>query len=258
MKIKKVDEYDRKVVFTIQNSNPKFANALRRVSMNRVPTLAIEEVAVNENSSALFDDVIAQRLGQTPLKFDPEKLNFKDECDCEDGCPNCEVRFKLEKKGSGKVYSGDLVSESDEVEPLYDNIPITILKEEQEVALEAFAVLSTGKDHSKHQAAISSYQYYPDISVDNRKIGDAGKCAKICPRGVFKVKDGKLRVDDELKCNLCNECVEKCGDGIEVKTDETKFIFKLESISGLEPKEILKMTADILSERAEKLTDQIK
>lgn len=261
MKIEKINEEDRSLKLLIKDSNPAFMNALRRISMNDVPVLAIEDVLIDENNSALFDEVIAQRLGQIPLKFDPEKFELREECDCEDGCPNCQARFSLEGEGPGTVYSGDLVCEDAKVEPLYEGIPITQLDENQQIKLEAVAVLSTGKDHSKHQASLASYQYYPDISIDNRKLSeeDASEMEKICPRDVFKVEDGKLRVENQLKCTLCKECTEEVeSEGVEIHGNEEKFIFKIESISALEPQDILERAVEILKEKSDKVIQKME
>ncbi|MFP4115879.1 MAG: DNA-directed RNA polymerase subunit D [Candidatus Aenigmatarchaeota archaeon] len=260
MEIKKMEEKNETLKVLVKDTNPAMMNALRRISMKGIPVLAIEDVAIVKNNSLLFDEVIAQRLGQVPLDFDPDKFEMHGECDCEEGCPNCEAVFSLKVEGPGKVYSGDLVCESGEIEPFYDEIPLTELDENQEIEMEATAILSTGEDHSKHQAAISSYQYYPIINVDQDELTKKEKkeVAELCPRGVFEVKDGKLEVTEEARCTLCRECVEAVGpEGITVAGDDEKFIFKVESISALEPDWIIKKTAEILEEKADKVIDKL-
>lgn len=261
MEIESLGKEDRTLKLVVEDSTPAFMNALRRISMNDVPVLAIEDVFIDKNNSALFDEIIAQRLGQIPLKFDPEKFNFREECDCEEGCPNCQVRFSLEKEGPGMVYSGDIVSENEEVVPLYDNIPITQLDENQRVKLEATAELSTGQDHSKHQAAISSYQYYPIINISESELTkkDVERCVEVCPRDVYGNQDGKLKVVDEKSCTLCKECEETVGkEKVQVEGNDTKFIFKIESISALEPEEILEISLDRLSEKADRVIEKFE
>lgn len=259
MKLEKMEKEDKKLKFVAKDTNPAMMNALRRTSMNYIPILAIEDVGIIENSSPVFDEVIAQRLGQVPLDFDPDKFELKENCDCEDGCPNCEIQFTFKGEGPGTVYSGAIECESGDVEVLYQNIPITELDENQEVELETTAVVSTGKDHSKHQAAISSYQYYPLIDVDNDELTKEEKeeCVKICPRNVFEVENGKVKVKDERRCTLCNECVEEFDTGVVVKGDEERFIFKVESISSLSPEEIIEKAADILEEKADKVVEKL-
>ncbi len=259
MKIEKIDGEDKKVKFIVEDTSPSMMNAVRRISMNHIPVLAIEDVGIIQNSSPVFDETIAQRLGQVPLVFDSEKFDVKENCDCEEGCSNCEAKFTLKGQGPGKIYSGDLTCETGDVEILYDKIPIAELDDDQEVELEATAIISTGKDHSKHQAAISSYQYYPIIDIDNEELTkkQKKKCVEVCPREVLEIKNDKLKVKDEMKCTLCKECTEEVGSGIVVAGDEEKFIFKVESICSLDPKEVLEKTAEILEEKVERVIEKL-
>ena len=100
MKIKILSRKGDTIRFVAEGITPAFANALRRIMISEIPVLAIEWVDFRENSSILFDEVIAHRLGLLPLKFDPEKMNFTEDCRCEGkGCPSCQVAFSLEKAG---------------------------------------------------------------------------------------------------------------------------------------------------------------
>mmetsp|Transcript_6375 Transcript_6375/g.9258 ORF Transcript_6375/g.9258 Transcript_6375/m.9258 type:complete len:364 (+) Transcript_6375:182-1273(+) len=48
-----------------------FANALRRIMIAEVPTVAIEHVYMWNNSSIVHDEVLAHRLGLVPIHVDP-------------------------------------------------------------------------------------------------------------------------------------------------------------------------------------------
>ncbi len=48
------------------------ANALRRILLSEVPTMAIERVLLYQNTSILQDEVLAHRLGLIPI---PENFN---------------------------------------------------------------------------------------------------------------------------------------------------------------------------------------
>eukprot|EP00955_Chlamydomonas_euryale_P012362 132909-Chlamydomonas_euryale.AAC.1 len=57
--------------------DPAIANALRRILIAEIPTVAIEHVYVLNNTSIIQDEVLAHRLGLLPLRFDPALLEFK-------------------------------------------------------------------------------------------------------------------------------------------------------------------------------------
>jgi DNA-directed RNA polymerase subunit D len=256
MKVNLSGKKGNKLTFVLQGATPAFANALRRIMVSEVPTLAIDSVDFHENDSVLFDEVIAHRVGLLPIAFDPDKFNFRASCKCGGkGCPLCQVVFVVEKKGPGIVYSGDMKSSNKDAKPTSPDFPIVELLEGQDLKLEATAVMGTGKEHAKWQAANTSYQYYPEIVIKDPK--EARKCAKNCPRGVLEMKGEKLVLADPEKCDLCRQCLEGC-EGIDVKGDPTRFIFKVESISGLKPEYIVSRSAELLEEKAEEFRKELK
>uniref|UniRef100_A0A1I8BVU2 RPOLD domain-containing protein n=1 Tax=Meloidogyne hapla TaxID=6305 RepID=A0A1I8BVU2_MELHA len=52
------------------------ANALRRVLIAEVPTMAIEKVFLYQNTSCIQDEVLCHRLGLIPIYADPTKFAF--------------------------------------------------------------------------------------------------------------------------------------------------------------------------------------
>lgn len=89
--------------FTLTKTDVSVANALRRIILAEVPTMAIEIVNIEDNSSVLFDEFIAHRMGLLPLSSigigdvpgDPGFVEHK-ECDCNEGCAYCSVEYKLD------------------------------------------------------------------------------------------------------------------------------------------------------------------
>lgn len=57
--------------FDMIGCDPSFANALRRILIAEVPTVAIEHVFVVNNTSIIPDEVLAHRLGLIPINVDP-------------------------------------------------------------------------------------------------------------------------------------------------------------------------------------------
>ncbi len=160
MKIQILEKNDKEIKFVLEESNPQFANALRRIMLSEIPIMAVDTIDFHSNDSVLYNEVIAHRLGLIPLVFNPKDFNLREECTCGGkGCSLCQVVFALDKKGPSMVYSKDLKSSNKEVKPLYDNIPIVELFEGQKLKLEAYAILGFAKKYAKWQAAKASYNY---------------------------------------------------------------------------------------------------
>ena len=85
MKIEKIKEEKKKNKLSIllKDTDEVFANAIRRLILEEVPTLAVEDLEIKENNSALYDEFIGLRLGLIPLKTDLKSYNLKEKCKCD-------------------------------------------------------------------------------------------------------------------------------------------------------------------------------
>src|SRR3989344_1006132 len=92
------------------------ANAIRR-SVNEIPNLAIDLVEIRKNYSALYDEIIAHRLGLIPLTSS-RKLDEFEEGD-KPSAKN-ELKVSLKAKGPGIVYSKEIKGD---VEIIYPGMP---------------------------------------------------------------------------------------------------------------------------------------
>jgi len=147
MKVKIKDEKDDEMTFTLENAEISFANAIRRTAMSRVKTFAITSVVFYENTSSIFDEFIANRLGLIPLTT-PEDYDDDEE-----------ITLTLEKQGPGTVLSGDIKTTDRRVGVALDNIPVIKLAEGQVLRVEAKAKVGNALDHARHQPGIISYDY---------------------------------------------------------------------------------------------------
>lgn len=68
------DSYDS--TFSLIGLDPSIANAFRRVLIAEVPTTAIEDVYITNNTSIIQDEVLASRLGLIPLTGSKEGLDW--------------------------------------------------------------------------------------------------------------------------------------------------------------------------------------
>ncbi len=130
------------------------ANAIRR-SIDEVPVLAFDEVEFFKNGSALYDEVLAHRIGLIPLKTD-KKMTAKTRLD-----------MKLVKKGPNWVYSGDFKGG---VKLIHDNMPITLLDEGQEIELVATATLGKALDHAKYSAGLYYYKELVEVKSGKSEV----------------------------------------------------------------------------------------
>ncbi len=273
MKIDVVEMTPTKAQFIISDTNPSFANALRRVIMADVPKMAIDNVEFHlgpimdeknqafESMSPLFDEVVAHRLSLVPVPTDLDAYNFRSKCTCSgEGCPSCTIMYSLNKKGPTTVYSGDLEPIGGEKLRIKDDlIPIVKLAEDQALLVYATAELGTGRRHAKWQAAQGvGYRYFAKIEIEHGKCDIGGSCVKVCPKGVLTKEERKIVAKHPEKCNLCNACVEVCDAGvIKVIPDPTKILFKFETDGSLQAKEVLTRGLKILEEKYEGLREQV-
>jgi len=151
-----VEKSDERIVVRFNNIPRQYVNSLRRLAISEVPTLAIDDVVILENSSVMHDEAVAHRLGLIPLRTDPGRFVMPHECDCKStlGCSKCRVLLVLDSEANEKtlvVTSGELVSEDEMVKPVSKDIPIIVLAPNQKLKFEAYARLGTGKDHAKWQ-----------------------------------------------------------------------------------------------------------
>ena len=154
--IKILESSDSHVKLLLKGIDRVYANALRRFAISEVPCMAIDETVIHENSSVLYDEILAHRLGLIPLTTDLEGYILPQDCDCKTslGCTKCRVLLVLDAVATDEVktiYSGDLVSEDTRVKPYVDNIPIIKLAPSQKIKLEAYAKLGKGRHHAKWQ-----------------------------------------------------------------------------------------------------------
>ncbi|MGD0451498.1 MAG: DNA-directed RNA polymerase subunit D [Candidatus Bathyarchaeia archaeon] len=267
MKIEILEKNDTNLRIVVKDADVPLMNALRRIALAEVPCMAIEEVVMIENSSILQDEIIAHRLGLTPLKTDLDSYNLPEDCKCQSefGCPECRVTLTLDaeaKDGTRTVYSGEIISDNPEIMPVSDRIPIIKLAKNQKLKLEAYARLGRGKVHAKWQpVSMCAYKYYPKITTPTKKCEECTKCADICPKRVYEIKDEKVDVRDLLACNLCMDCVEACPkkpSPLKVEWEKNAFIMNIESTGALPPERVLKEATKILGKELNELEELIK
>jgi len=262
--LEKTDDYMR---FIIKGVDVPFVNALRRIMLAEVPSMAIDELVILENSSMLHDEILAHRMGFIPLKTDLDSYNLPEECTCksEFGCNLCRLSLTLEveaKEDATTVYSKDLQSENPDIRPVSDKIPIVKLAPEQKIKLEAYARLGKGRNNAKWQpVSMCTYKYLPQIKINAENCNSCGDCVKICPQKVLINTGEGIKTQNEIECNLCQDCVDACPQNppaIEISWHKGAFIFNIESTGALPVERIVLEAIKILNKKIVDFSKQLK
>ena len=161
MELKLIENQEKhnRATFSLTGVDTAYANTLRRLMGFFVPVMAIEDIEFRKNTSILYDEVLAHRIGLVPLTTDLKSYNMISECKCKGaGCASCTVKLTLKAEGPCTVYSSDIKSKDTAIKPVHGKMPIVKLLEGQEIELEATAILGQGKDHSKWSTGLVFYK----------------------------------------------------------------------------------------------------
>ncbi|XVH31748.1 DNA-directed RNA polymerase subunit D [Haloferacaceae archaeon DSL9] len=237
-----IERSDRAARFVVRGMTPALANGIRRAMIADVPTFSIDTVRFVENSSVMFDEMIALRLGLVPLTT-PDDFEIGES-----------VTLALDVEGPATAYSGDIQTSDPDVNPADENVPIIDLKSGQRLEFEADAVLDRGKEHAKHQGGVSvGYRHLQRVEV----VGDAGEFDESEPnilRGVIETEDGEL-VHTEA---FGNDLTERYpGKELEVTDVPGAFVFHVETDGSFTVDELVLRAAESLGLRADELKDAV-
>jgi DNA-directed RNA polymerase subunit D len=236
-----IQEKENQLVFKAKISE-SLANAIRR-HLSQIPVPAVDEVEITKNDSPLYDETISHRIGLIPIK---ENKSLK---------PNSEIELKLFSKKEGPVYSEELKGK---MEVAFPFMPITVLNKNQEMELNAYVRLGKGETHSKFSPGLMFYREVVDLKIDKdcpKEIIDK------CPKGLLKLEGDKVIIEDSLKCDACEVCLEECSKkGKEcIQMERTgELVITLESFGQIEKKEMFLRSIDILKNDLNEISKKIK
>ncbi|BFG41904.1 hypothetical protein CerSpe_281780 [Prunus speciosa] len=268
--------------FELRDTDASVANALRRVMIAEVPTVAIDLVEIEINSSVLNDEFIAHRLGLIPLTSDRAmSMRFSRDCDACDGdgqCEFCSVEFHLRAKCHSDqtldVTSKDLLSSDHTVVPVdfsdsagmesseQKGIIIVKLRRGQELRLRAIARKGIGKDHAKWSpAATVTFMYEPDIRIneelmDMLTLDEKKAWVESSPTKVFDFdpKTEKVVVVDPEAYTYDDEVIKKAEAMgkpglVDIIAKEDSFIFTVESTGAVKASQLLLNAIEVLKQK---------
>lgn len=214
-----------------------------------VPTMAIDLVEVEANTSVLPDELLAHRLGLIPLSAtNVDQVEYTRDCDCDQYCGRCSVTLTLQARCTGDenmtVYARDLVVSDDRVSEYVGNPVITDregkgaiickLRKGQEMRMRCIAKKGIAKEHAKWApTAAISFEYDPHNKLrhlDYWYEADPAKEWPIGPNGQWEEPAAE-------------------GDPFDYNAVPTTFYFDIETVGGLEPDAVMQQGIKVLQQK---------
>lgn len=286
-------QYRNYLEFDLVGCDTSLANALRRIVISEVPTMAIETVFVMNNTSVIQDEVLSHRLGLVPIHADPRKFDYlptggeptdvntivfelharcsvnpdadKDEKDPAKRYINSSVhsdQFNWIPQGSQQD-----VFVADPIRPCHADILLAKMRPGQEIDLEVHCVKGIGKEHAKWSpVSCASYRLLPSIEILRPITGaDAVKFAACFAPGVIRLeRDGKTGeesavVADARYDTMSRECLRhpEFKEKVQLKRVSDHFIFQIESTGFFAPDQIVMEAIKALADKCMRLKDSI-
>jgi len=280
---------DEHAKFVLSGTDTCMANALRRVMLAEVPTIAIDLVEMVANSSVLNDEFIAHRLGLIPLIS--ERVNEMKSPLESDEDDFTDVEFTLDvtctSDATMEVTSDFLIPDPkypDIVPANYtpahlngglggepgQGILIVKLRKNQQLKLKAIARKGIGKDHAKwNPCATAYYQFQPDIRInhalmDTLTLQEKEEWVNHWPSKAVKLNSstGQVEVEDHEAYQYDEEQIAKELEmgkpGLcQVIQKMDTFVFTVESTGSLSPEQIVERGLQVLIDKFNNLQSHL-
>lgn len=242
-KIKVTHATDELVKFTVTDTDLSVVNAIRRIILAEIPTMAIEIVNIDDNETSMFDEFLAHRMGLLPLVShgvgdippDGGYVEYKD-CTCFDGCSYCTVEFKLDSfNGEDKVMSithfdmertdkykrPDLpdhhqvravpfrkIELEEEADAKENGILIVKMKKDNHLRMTCQARKGIAKYHAKWMpVATARYQFQPRINLNSEMVSTLTLDEKIDFVQACPRKVFNLDIEDNVHVERLQDCI---------------------------------------------------
>ena len=181
-------------------------HAIQRIIVSDIPTLCIDMVMIDENTTMLADQELSLRLGMIPMESSlANEFLLPDECDCENFCHKCSIRMSLNVscyQDRYDVTSKDFYCEDVRSRPLHESsLPDQFLGEDrfgpgifivpmvknQRIRLSCIVRKGSGRIHGKwNPTSKATFIPSPVVKVNLKRYSNLNT-----------IMENKLRIDIE-------------------------------------------------------------
>jgi len=296
LKIQVITRNEREMEFDMIGYDPSMVNALRRLLLSDVPSMAIEKVHMYQNTSIMQDEVLAHRLGLIPLAADPRLFSWKPEeqenkkkkakeGEGDEGTEKDTLEFTLKVRCKNKadksgyiddqiltkhiqwVPKGSQASWAGNVGPTEPDILVNKLRPGHEMEIVMYAVKGLGRDHAKFSpVATAFYRLLPAITIKRPIRGEAASRLQGCfSPGVISLENGldgqKVAKVEEARLDSCSRNLYRHEDlkmAVDIEKVKDHFIFTVESVGALPPGTLVGMALDVLIEKCDHFIKELE
>nr|XP_027202244.1 DNA-directed RNA polymerases I and III subunit RPAC1-like [Dermatophagoides pteronyssinus] len=281
IKVTRLEE--REIDFDLINSEFPFANAIRRILLAEVPTMAIEKVHLYRNTSELPDFALCHRLGLIPIKANNKEFemrNSDEETDRNTIYLSIDVQCPVEYGENLHVHSdsiqwqpiGDQAErfKTDPIRPVDLDILLMKLAPSQRIDAKLECHKGIGKEHAKYcPVAACFYRFVTEFYFDQSKQLDKNELETLrtfFPPGYLdfdqidetngfpRIRNNRFNRSDFTMQSWNQSLREK----IIFETKNNTLAFTIESIGIIEPSELVIQSIDILKSKCIKFIKCIK
>jgi DNA-directed RNA polymerase I and III subunit RPAC1 len=280
--------FEDQLEFSLHGVTPAVANAVRRMLIAGVSTMAIESVFFVDNTSVMPEEMLAHRLGLLPLLVDPNLFDLPTVAPpTGDGLSvplldaviygRERLVFVLARQNDSKnthlpVYSDDLrwlpLAGQEERGVSVKQVPRILLCKlapGQRIELTAHAIKGVGSDHAKFSpVATASYRLMPSIRFDRPVQGErAARLKQLCPMNVFDIEDvggtPTATVARPLQCTMCRECIrdDDWHGYVNLGRVKDEFLFSVESTGAVSPQRLVTSAIEELQRKCTVVLDAL-
>ncbi|KAJ3887742.1 DNA-directed RNA polymerase [Lentinula edodes] len=284
----------RSIEFDIIGIDASIANAFRRIMIAEVPTIAIDQVYIFDNTSVIHDEVLAHRIGLVPLNVDPRTMDgWEGEGDTPTDRNTLEFRVNVQCSGKAstagsanqnlsdeKLYSNYLFlskhfewnpagEQLDKIKPLpplgalNPDIVLAKLRPGQAVEMVLHARKGVGKDHAKWSpVATASYRLHPNVVITKPIRMERAEDFRACFADGVVVVDRKKGTVSISPTHMRNDTVSRevlrdpeFRDSVELSRIRDHFIFEVESESAYRPEELLGEAIGVMRDKIARMRE---